>query len=157
MRLSFRPLHPLFAAEASGVELRAVEDRATLDAVRAGMDEYGVLVFRDQPLSDEEQLAFAQRFDGKLHAKTGAAVLGKNRFGNEALTDISNVDETGAILRADDRRRAYGLGNRLWHTDASFQDPPGRYSMLQRASCRRSLPTLSSPTCGPRTTRSIPT
>jgi alpha-ketoglutarate-dependent 2,4-dichlorophenoxyacetate dioxygenase len=24
----------------------------------------------------------------------------------------------------------YGLGNRLWHTDASFQDPPGRYSLL---------------------------
>ena len=24
----------------------------------------------------------------------------------------------------------YALGNRLWHTDASFQDPPGRYSML---------------------------
>jgi alpha-ketoglutarate-dependent 2,4-dichlorophenoxyacetate dioxygenase len=130
MRLSFRALHPLFAAEASGVELRAVEDRSILDAIRAGMDEYAVLVFRGQPLSDEEQLAFAERFDGKLHAKTGAAVLGKNRFGNEALTDISNVDETGAILRADDRRRAYGLGNRLWHTDASFQDPPGRYSML---------------------------
>jgi alpha-ketoglutarate-dependent 2,4-dichlorophenoxyacetate dioxygenase len=130
MRLSFRPLHPLFAAEVSGVELRAVQDRATLDAIRAGMDEYAVLVFRDQPLTDEEQLAFAQRFDGKLHAKTGAAVLGKNRFGNEALTDISNLDEAGAIMRPDDRRRAYGLGNRLWHTDASFQDPPGRYSML---------------------------
>jgi alpha-ketoglutarate-dependent 2,4-dichlorophenoxyacetate dioxygenase len=40
------------------------------------------------------------------------------------------VDEAGGLLRADDRRRAYGLGNRLWHTDASFQDPPGRYSML---------------------------
>jgi alpha-ketoglutarate-dependent 2,4-dichlorophenoxyacetate dioxygenase len=24
----------------------------------------------------------------------------------------------------------YSLGNRLWHTDASFQNPPGRYSML---------------------------
>jgi alpha-ketoglutarate-dependent 2,4-dichlorophenoxyacetate dioxygenase len=24
----------------------------------------------------------------------------------------------------------YALGNRLWHTDASFEDPPGRYSML---------------------------
>ena len=105
-------------------------DRATLDAIRAGMDEYGVLVFRDQPLSDEDQLAFAQRFDGRLHAKTGAAVIGKSRLGNEALTDISNVDEAGEILRTDDRRRAYGLGNRLWHTDASFQDPPGRYSML---------------------------
>ena len=36
----------------------------------------------------------------------------------------------GEILKSDDRRRMYGLGNRLWHTDASFQDPPGRYSML---------------------------
>jgi alpha-ketoglutarate-dependent 2,4-dichlorophenoxyacetate dioxygenase len=128
--IPFRRLHPLFAAEASGVALRTLEDRATLDAIRAAMDEYAVLVFRDQPLSDEEQLAFAQRFDGRLHTKTGAAVLGKNRLGNEALTDISNVDEAGAIMRPEDRRRAYGLGNRLWHTDASFQDPPGRYSML---------------------------
>jgi alpha-ketoglutarate-dependent 2,4-dichlorophenoxyacetate dioxygenase len=130
MALEFRPLHPLFAAEVGAIELRQAEDRATLDAIRAGMDKYAVLVFRDQPFTDAEQIAFAQRFDGKLHARTGAAILGKNRFGNEALTDISNVDETGALMRADDRRRAYGLGNRLWHTDASFQDPPGRYSML---------------------------
>jgi len=130
MALEFRPRHPLFAAEVGAVELRQVEDRATLEAIRAAMDKYAVLVFRDQPFTDAEQLAFAQRFDGKLHSGTGAAVLGKNRFGNEALTDISNVDETGGIMRSDDRRRAYGLGNRLWHTDASFQDPPGRYSML---------------------------
>jgi alpha-ketoglutarate-dependent 2,4-dichlorophenoxyacetate dioxygenase len=128
--LTFRKLHPLFVAEASEIDLRRVEDRPTLDAIRAGMDEFGVLVFRNQPFADAEQLAFAQRFDGVLHANTGAAVLGKNRFGNEALTDISNIDESGAILKSDDRRRAYALGNRLWHTDASFQDPPGRYSML---------------------------
>ena len=130
MALAFRKLHPQFAAEASPIDLRAVEDRATLEAIRAGMDEYAVLVFRNQPLSDQQQLAFAQRFDGRLHARTGAAVLGKNRFGNEALTDISNVDENGELLKSEDRRRMYGLGNRLWHTDASFQDPPGRYSML---------------------------
>ena len=130
MALGFGPLHPLFAAEVGAIDLRRVQDHATLDALRAGMDKYAVLVFREQPFTDAEQLAFAQRFDGKLHSRTGAAVVGKNRLGNEALTDISNVDETGAIMRADDRRRAYGLGNRLWHTDASFQDPPGRYSML---------------------------
>ena len=130
MPVEFRPLHPLLAAEAGAIELRRVEERATLDAIRAGMDRYAVLVFRDQPFSDAEQLAFAQRFDGKLHSKTGASVLGRNRLGNEALTDISNLDEAGAIMRSDDRRRVYGLGNRLWHTDASFQDPPGRYSML---------------------------
>jgi len=94
------------------------------------MDRYAVLVFREQRFADADQLAFARRFDGELHAKTGAAVLGRNRFGDEALTDISNLDESGELLKSDDRRRMYGLGNRLWHTDASFQDPPGRYSML---------------------------
>ena len=130
MPLSFRPLHPSFAAEAVAIDLRAVEERKTLDEIRAGMDEHAVLVFRDQRFTDADQLAFARRFDGELHAKTGAAVLGKNRFGDEALTDISNVDENGEILKSDDRRRMYALGNRLWHTDASFRDPPGRYSML---------------------------
>jgi len=130
MTLSFRSLNPVFAAEARGIELRTAHDERTLAQIRDGMDQYAVLVFRDQPFNDAEQLAFAQRLDGTLHQKTGAAVLGKNRFGNEALTDISNVDETGALLQAGDRRRMYALGNRLWHTDASFQDPPGRYSML---------------------------
>ena len=130
MALAFRKLHPHFAAEASGADLRAVADQATLDKIRAGMDEFAVLVFRGQPFADDEQLSFAKRLDGALHTKTGAAVVKKNRFGNEALTDISNVDESGGLLKADDRRRAYALGNRLWHTDASFQDPAGRYSML---------------------------
>jgi alpha-ketoglutarate-dependent 2,4-dichlorophenoxyacetate dioxygenase len=130
MTLSFRPLHPIFMAEVSPIDLRAVHDRETLEAIRAGMDQYGVLVFRDQPFTDEDQLAFARRFDGELHAKTGVSVLQKSRLGNEALTDISNLDENGDILDSSDRRRMYSLGNRLWHTDASFQDPPGRYSML---------------------------
>jgi alpha-ketoglutarate-dependent 2,4-dichlorophenoxyacetate dioxygenase len=94
------------------------------------MDEYAVLVFHDQPFADDEQLAFAQRLDGELHSKTGSRALRKSRLGNEALGDISNLDENGEIMKSDDRRRMYGLGNRLWHTDASFQDPAGRYSML---------------------------
>jgi alpha-ketoglutarate-dependent 2,4-dichlorophenoxyacetate dioxygenase len=130
MALTFEPLHPCFAAEASGLALRDVHDRATLDRLRAGMDQYAVLVLRNQPFTDEEQLAFAQRFDGVLHTNTGAAALYKSRLGDEALADISNVDEQGGLLQPEDRRRMYALGNRLWHTDASFQDPPGRYSML---------------------------
>jgi len=130
MALTFRQLHPHFVAEVSPVDLRQVYDRETLAEVRAGMDRYAVLVFRDQPFADDEQLAFAQRFDGQLHTKTGISALRKSRLGNEALGDISNLDENGEILQSDDRRRMYGLGNRLWHTDASFQDPPGRYSLL---------------------------
>jgi alpha-ketoglutarate-dependent 2,4-dichlorophenoxyacetate dioxygenase len=128
--LTFRRLHPSFFAEVGPVDLRGVHDAATLAEIRAGMDQHGVLVFHDQPFNDDEQLDFARRFDGELHAKTGSSVVGKNRFGNEALTDISNLDGRGEILESDDRRRLFGLANRLWHTDASFEDPPGRYSML---------------------------
>jgi alpha-ketoglutarate-dependent 2,4-dichlorophenoxyacetate dioxygenase len=130
MALTFRKLQPLFAAEVSPVDLRQVHDPAALAEIRAGMDAFAVLVFRDQPFTDDEQLAFAQRLDGELHTKTGARVLVKSRLGNEAVADISNLDEDGGIMQSGDRRRMYSLGNRLWHTDASFQDPPGRYSML---------------------------
>src|SRR2546427_7074576 len=125
--LTFRKLHPLFVGEVGPVELRAVHDPETLAQIRAGMDEYALLVFRDQPFSDGEQLDFAQRLDGRLHQGTGSRVIAKNRLGNEALSDISNLDADGAIMRADDRWRQYTLGNRLWHTDASFQNPAGRY------------------------------
>jgi alpha-ketoglutarate-dependent 2,4-dichlorophenoxyacetate dioxygenase len=128
--LTFRPLHPTFVAEVSAIDLRAAHDPATLAEIRAGMDAHAILVFRDQPFTDEEQLAFAQRLDGRLHTRTGSAALGKNRLGDEAVADISNVGDDGALLKPGDRRRAYVLGNRLWHTDASFVDPPGRYSML---------------------------
>jgi alpha-ketoglutarate-dependent 2,4-dichlorophenoxyacetate dioxygenase len=130
MALTFRRLHPHFAAEVSPVDLRRVHDPETLAAIRGGMDEYAVLVFREQPFTDAEQLDFAQRLDGVLHTKLGISALQKNRLGNEALGDISNLDENGEIMKSDNRRRMYGLGNRLWHTDASFQDPAGRYSML---------------------------
>jgi len=130
MALTFRKLHPHFAGEVGPVDLRRVHDPETLAAIRGGMDEYAVLVFRDQPFTDAEQLDFAERLDGVLHTKLGISALQKNRLGNEALGDISNLDENGEIMKSDNRRRMYGLGNRLWHTDASFQDPAGRYSML---------------------------
>ena len=130
MTLEFGKLHPLFAAEVSAVDLRAVHDEETLERIRAGMDEHAVLVFRDQAFSSEEQRDFATRLDGELHRRTGISVLQKSRFGDEAITDVSNVDAGGEVLEADSRKRLYGLANRLWHTDASFQDPRGRYSML---------------------------
>ena len=130
MTIEFQKLHPLFAAEASAVDLRAVHDEDTLERIRAGMDEHAVLVFRDQAFSGEEQRDFAIRLDGELHRKTGISVLQKSRFGDEAITDVSNVDTGGEVLESDSRKRLYGLANRLWHTDASFQDPRGRYSML---------------------------
>lgn len=129
MSLSIAPVHPHFVGEVSHVDLRSADNQA-LQAIRDGMDKYAVLVFHDQPMTNEEQLTFAQRLDGELHTKTSLSVLEKNRFGTNALTDISNVNDKGEVLKADDRRRVSSLSNRLWHTDASFNDPAGRYSML---------------------------
>lgn len=51
-----------------------MHDRATVEAIRAGMDRYAVLVFRDQPLTNQEQLDFAQRFDGTGPASAGSGL-----------------------------------------------------------------------------------
>ena len=130
MTVTIKPLTPVFAGEVGAIDLRKVHDRESLEAIRAGMDKYAVLVFRDQDFTDQEQLDFAQRFDGTLHARTSSSAIGSNRFGNEALTDVSNVDKDGRIRDANNRMRASSVANRLWHTDASFVDPAGRYSML---------------------------
>jgi alpha-ketoglutarate-dependent 2,4-dichlorophenoxyacetate dioxygenase len=130
MGLTFTPFREGFVAEVSPVSLREAFDEVTLQQIRGGMDKYGVLVFRNQEFTDAEEMDFAQRLDGVLHSKTGASALGKNRLGSEAIADISNVTNAGDLQKPDDRGRLYSLGNRLWHTDASFQDPAGRYSML---------------------------
>lgn len=131
MSLTFTPLHDTFAAVVNEpLELRTLEDPATLAAIRHGMDRHGVLVFRNQVFANDEQLGFAERLDGAIHRKTGSRAIATSRFGDEGVTDISNVGNEGGLLGFDDRRRLYSLANRLWHTDASFEEPRGRYSML---------------------------
>ncbi len=130
MALSIRKLHSSFGGEVGPIDLMKVVDEGELAEIRNAMDDYAVLVFRDQHFDNDEQAAFAERLDGQLHTKTGTATLQKNRFDNEAISDISNVDAEGHLLDANDRKRLFGLANRLWHADASFQNPAGRYSML---------------------------
>ena len=129
MQVTFRPLHPLFVGEvASPISLRETFDEETLAQLRAGMDEYAVVVIHGQDFTNEEEMAFAERLDGQLNRF--GVLTKKPKFGDKALIDISNVDESGDILDTYSRQRMYSLGNRLWHTDAAFNDPRGRYSML---------------------------
>lgn len=130
MTLTFRRIHPHFVAEASAIDLRQLHDRPILNQIRAGMDEYAVLVFHDQSFSNDEQLAFAQRFDGSTRKAGVSAMIGKGRSGYEGLSDISNVNAKGEIWSSEDRKRMSRMTNRLWHTDQSYEKPNGRYSML---------------------------
>ena len=126
--LSAAPLHPLFAAEVTGARLA---DIAVAD-FHAAMDRYAVLVIRsEQSVSSEAHLAFSRRL-GPLQQMKMLTMLAKSksRLPYLELVDVGNLDESGAILPEDDRRRLYNKGNLLWHTDVSFDDNRATYSLL---------------------------
>jgi alpha-ketoglutarate-dependent 2,4-dichlorophenoxyacetate dioxygenase len=129
MALDLRPLHPLFVAEASGVDLARPLAPETVRAIDGAMDRYGVLVFRDQPLDQDQQIAFARGF-GTLDIGLRRATKGAHRFKYDELIDISNVAADGGIAARDSRRVASMVANQLWHSDSSFQCPAAKYSML---------------------------
>ena len=62
MALTVSALHPFFVGEASGVDLRVPVDQETFREIAQALDHYAVLVFRNQPLVDEQQIAFSRLF-----------------------------------------------------------------------------------------------
>jgi alpha-ketoglutarate-dependent 2,4-dichlorophenoxyacetate dioxygenase len=130
MTISISPLHPVFAGEASGIDTTRPLSGADVAAIEAGMDRYAVLVFRDQRLTDEQQLAFSRCF-GTLEETRGTGISkpGEQRL-HPAFADVSNIDKDNKLLERDNRRRLYGLGNMLWHSDSSFKAVPAKYSIL---------------------------
>ena len=128
--MRFIPIGNEFVAEVDGVDLRAPLDAGAVADIHAAMDRYAVLVFHDQPLSDEEQIAFTKSL-GKIELNTANNVtrLDQRRLSIE-MSDISNLDQQGNMLARDDRRRAFNLGNRLWHSDSSFKAVSAKYSLL---------------------------
>jgi alpha-ketoglutarate-dependent 2,4-dichlorophenoxyacetate dioxygenase len=122
-------LHPLFAAEVEGIDLRQPLSPDDARAIEAAMDEHAVLVFRGQDIDDDEQIRFIEAF-GEMEQNTGTIDLHKQRLKHARMNDISNLDEQGRLLAADDRRRMFNLGNRLWHSDSSFKPTPAKYSAL---------------------------
>ncbi len=130
MAIQIRKLHPHLMGEVEGVDLFQPVDADTVGRIEAGMDEHAVLLFRDQPLTDDQQVAFSRNF-GELQVATGSNItnLAERRLSLD-LADVSNLDKDGRIFARDDRKRLFGLGNRLWHSDASFRAVPARYSLL---------------------------
>lgn len=127
------PIGPGFVAEVSGLDLRLPLSPAQAASVEGAVDAHAVLVFRDQDLDDDQQIAFGRNF-GPLEAEPATVDLHKRRLAHAQMNDISNLDEHGRLLAADDRRRMFNLGNRLWHSDSSFKAIPAKYSMLHARS-----------------------
>jgi alpha-ketoglutarate-dependent 2,4-dichlorophenoxyacetate dioxygenase len=132
MSLSIRPLTPSgFAGEVSGINLTQPLTREQVKAIDDGMDQHGVLIFHGQRFDDETQMAFSRNF-GELEVSSGAEMskAQDRRLPQMEMADISNLDRDGRPRAASDRMRLTSLGNRLWHSDASFRAVPAKYSLL---------------------------
>ena len=129
MTLDVRPVNPAFAAEVSGIDLGQPIAETVIDAIWSAIDQYAVLVVRDQCLTDAQLRDFAARF-GPLEIGRAAARPGPRRIEIPQIGDISNLDVNNKVRALDDRRRLDFLGNRLWHTDASYMPVPVVLGML---------------------------
>ncbi len=129
MPLETRPLHPFIGCEMTGIDLSQTVNSAAVDAIWAAIDRHAVVVFHDQRLTDAQLRDFAALF-GPLEIGRGALQGGRRRLAIPQIGDISNLDEDNHIRSRDDRRRLDSLGNRLWHTDASYMPTPVVLGML---------------------------
>ena len=129
-----RQIGPCFAAEVEGVDLTKPLSADDIAAIHRGMDTYAVLVFRDQPLGDDQQLAFTRSL-GEIEHAIGTSLRAPDEYRlPTTFADVSNLDKHNQVFARDDRRRLFGLGNRLWHSDSSFKVIPAKYSLLHARS-----------------------
>jgi alpha-ketoglutarate-dependent 2,4-dichlorophenoxyacetate dioxygenase len=132
MSLTIEPIRatqPALGGRVSGVDIAAGVSAEDAALIEAGMDEYGVLVFHGQAIDDGQQYAFSQHF-GPMETATGDIAKAGERRLPMNINDISNLDQQGNVMSRDDRRRLFGLGNMLWHSDSSFKTTPAKFSLL---------------------------
>jgi alpha-ketoglutarate-dependent 2,4-dichlorophenoxyacetate dioxygenase len=129
MTIEVRPLTTHIGGRMTGIDVRKPLTPAEVDAVNAGMDKHAVLVLPGQDITDEQQIEFTRNF-GPLQNGANATLKRPDLRLDPAFADVSNIGKDGEKLARDDRRRMASLGNRLWHSDASFRVIPARYSIL---------------------------
>lgn len=129
MSITVSPITPGFVAEVGDVDLAAPLPDEDWEAIREAFWTHAVLIFPEQQLTPEQQLEFAARF-GPLEQGSGIARGSGPRRLRPELADVSNLDANGELLQDATRLKHYQLGNRLWHTDASFRRVPALCSLL---------------------------
>ena len=125
-RLTIKRRHPLIGTEVRGVNLCRPLDEASLSELNALWMEHLMLVFPDQPITDEQHIAFGRRF-GELEIHPSLAHRSSH---NAEIYRVSNVDEAGKIIPSKETTWQYLNLSWLWHTDSSFREIPSKGSIL---------------------------
>src|SRR5215471_13607794 len=118
-------LGPGFGVEVKGVSMLDVaSDADAYEDVRAAFEEHSLLVFRNQQIADDIQVAYSRAF-GPLEL-TKVASLGAGGF----YSKLTNIGANGEIVPPTDRQVLVAQANALWHTDSSFKKTPALASVL---------------------------
>ena len=126
MSIRLRKLHPLIGAEVTGIDLAGPLDRATVEAIRNAWSRYGVLLFPQQPITDEQQVAFSRHF-GSLEVFPQAA--NRSREVPEIFR-VTNVGDDDRIRPVDSPGGRYSTLICVWHTDSSYRRVPSKGAVL---------------------------
>ena len=131
MTAIIKQIHPTFVGEVNDVDLREPLNAEDVKIISDGIVKYGVLVFRGQNITDEQQAEFSRNFgDLELPGKISNITKSEDRRLGPEMADVSNLDKNHNPLSRNDRTRMFNLGNRLWHSDSSYKVVPAAYSLL---------------------------
>jgi taurine dioxygenase len=111
--IEIRPLTPALGAEIGGVDIAAGIDDAQFAELRRAFVDYSVIFLRDQDISPDEHIAFAERW-GEINV---------NRFFKPVATHPRIAE-----VRKEPGQKA-NIGS-SWHTDHSYDQVPAMGSIL---------------------------
>jgi alpha-ketoglutarate-dependent taurine dioxygenase len=117
--LAWRPLSPALGAEILGVDLRSESDDRVFTRIEQIWHQSLVILLRDQELSEDDEVRFAQKFGPPAKIHTPQFVRG-----HPAVMLISNIREDGKPIGA------LPDGEMHFHTDQCHQERPAMASML---------------------------
>jgi taurine dioxygenase len=119
MGIIVRPLSDALGAEIAGVDLRCRLDGDTFSRIADAWRKHLVLLFRDQRLSTEEQIAFASLFGEMQEVRTAPGVS----HANPHVMMVSNVEE-------EDWKGVLPDGEMQLHADQCYYEHPCKLTML---------------------------
>ncbi len=124
--MKISPLHSEFGAEISRIDLASPLSDDAFRSVDDAINQYSVLVFPEQHLNDDRQMAFSRMFGELEEEHVNYYSFGRVTY----LGHIGNIDADGNQLHNQNTRVRSQTANNMWHSDSSFREIPSLYSFL---------------------------
>ena len=126
MALRIEPLTEFFGASVSGFDAREPLSAETQEEISAAFEDFSVLVFHDQPLTDEQQITFSKYFGPLEETLPGLVGSGSK------IVRVSNMLADGSLKEPGSHLALFGAANLMWYSDSTFKAAPAKGSDIRR-------------------------